>query len=446
MLQIKNTLGGGKPNAPYAWAKYEVYNATGSVTFAQKSRVDGAYEISVTSTEIDTTKLKASDFVGIRLDYESGGYGIVFYADGVCKLENSSGTASGTYSYTYDAIEGIITTTNKFTDDLTFISPTKTVSANDMTFVEYVTDKSPTKYPNGEVHTDGFFYRYAPEGLYVWKKYECIPEQTIVNPTFHIKANVSTQKAIITSDDINFKAFGTLTDSKNFYQSREPEFCNFMNGFNNSNSSVNFAISTSTYSGQLELNYLNNSYWNAFTKMTPTDTGAELTASNLFKTTIDDTLQYTGTKTIAAKIGEFISYVVSDKETAYPNGGEKDGYWYERVSEAKVASGTITLTSKQSTISIEHGLGKTPTKFAIMPINKNFNSVYTLCAMGIDDTIIMEYYDSLLSTPKGYFTSVDKSKVTMNETNLTLPGCYVASQSSTFQWIAGTYHWIAIAE
>ena len=29
----------------------------------------------------------------------------------------------------------------------------------------------------------------------------------------------------------------------------------------------------------------------------------------------------------------FLDYIVSDKETAYPDGGEKDGYYYERVGE-----------------------------------------------------------------------------------------------------------------
>ena len=38
-------------------------------------------------------------------------------------------------------------------------------------------------------------------------------------------------------------------------------------------------------------------------------------------------------KKLSAQGGDFIDYVVSDKETAYPDGGEKDGYWYERVSE-----------------------------------------------------------------------------------------------------------------
>ena len=51
----------------------------------------------------------------------------------------------------------------------------------------------------------------------------------------------------------------------------------------------------------------------------------------------------------------FIDYVVSDKETAYPDGGEKGGYWYERVSEGitpemfgctKMAIDEVTISSR----------------------------------------------------------------------------------------------------
>ena len=291
-----------------------------------------------------------------------------------------------------------------------------------------------------------------PEGLYVWKKYECIPKQTIVNPTFHIKANVSTQKAIITSDDINFKAFGTLTDSKNFYQSREPEFCNFMNGFNNSNSRVHFAISTSTYSGQLELNYSNNSYWNAFTKMTPTDTGAELTASILFKTTIDDTLQYTGTKTIAAKIGKFISYVVSDKENAYPDGAvHTDGYWYEKVVDGfdlekvgctKFEEGSFTNTSDSNIVSVNHSLGELP-KFVICAsetLNNSETYIDTYCAVigengygGNGFTINNRYYTRVSSYTSGNTASVVKFSGKVDNYN-------------SYSFKSGvTYHYIILA-
>ena len=67
----------------------------------------------------------------------------------------------------------------------------------------------------------------------------------------------------------------------------------------------------------------------------------------------------------------FLDYVVSDKETVYPDGGEKGGYWYERVSEGitpemfgytKMAVDTFTLTSrtKITNYTISHSLGEIP--------------------------------------------------------------------------------------
>ena len=282
------------------------------------------------------------------------------------------------------------------------------------------------------------------EGLYIWKLCEYIPEQTLVNPTFHIKATVSTQKATITSDDINFKAFGTLTDSNNFYQSREPEFCNFMNGFKNSNSSVNFAISTSTYSGQLELNYLNNSYWNAFTKMTPTDTGAELTASNLFKTTIDDTLQYTGTKTIAAKIGDIVGYVVSDKEDAYPDKGEQDGFYYEKIELSidafgctKMETGSFTPSSSTSYKEITHSLGVIP-KYAFIWTTgtSRASKVLDVWTNNGSYASIAETYSNNANTTTSY------SSTAATSTTATLTA---SSSSSTYYFYSGqTYNYILL--
>ena len=67
----------------------------------------------------------------------------------------------------------------------------------------------------------------------------------------------------------------------------------------------------------------------------------------------------------------FIDYIVSDKETAYPDGGEKGGYWYERVSEGitpemfgctKMAVDTFTLSSTMEikNYTISHSLGEIP--------------------------------------------------------------------------------------
>ena len=67
----------------------------------------------------------------------------------------------------------------------------------------------------------------------------------------------------------------------------------------------------------------------------------------------------------------FIDYVVSDKETAYPDGGEKGGYWYERVSKGitpemygctKMAIDTVTFASDTdfSSKGFSHSLGEKP--------------------------------------------------------------------------------------
>ena len=68
---------------------------------------------------------------------------------------------------------------------------------------------------------------------------------------------------------------------------------------------------------------------------------------------------------------DFLGYIVSDNETAYPDGGEKGGYWYEKVSEGitpemfgctKMAVDTFTLTSrtKITDYTISHSLGEIP--------------------------------------------------------------------------------------
>ena len=70
----------------------------------------------------------------------------------------------------------------------------------------------------------------------------------------------------------------------------------------------------------------------------------------------------------------FVNYVVSDKETAYPDGGEKGGYYYEKVGEGfdpsilgctKFETGTVTLASESTTLSIPHSLGIIP-KFVLL--------------------------------------------------------------------------------
>ena len=70
MLQIKNTLGGGKPNAPYAWAKYNtienpIYCINPSFT-AKVITAGSVFEI-VTSS-FDASKVDTSFFEGFKFN------------------------------------------------------------------------------------------------------------------------------------------------------------------------------------------------------------------------------------------------------------------------------------------------------------------------------------------------------------------------------------------
>lgn len=73
-------------------------------------------------------------------------------------------------------------------------------------------------------------------------------------------------------------------------------------------------------------------------------------------------------KELTAEGGTFRKYVVSDSESAYPDGGEKDGYWYERVVEgvAGVDFGTVTMASNRPSVTVEHDLGVVPSYVTII--------------------------------------------------------------------------------
>ena len=90
-------------------------------------------------------------------------------------------------------------------------------------------------------------------------------------------------------------------------------------------------------------------------------------------------------KKLSAQGGDFIDYVVSDKETAYPDGGEKGGYWYEKVSEGLDLSalgftmcetGEITLASSDVKLTINHSLGVKPKAVYIKAKEKLNTTLY----------------------------------------------------------------------
>ena len=137
----------------------------------------------------------------------------------------------------------------------------------------------------------------------------------------------------------------------------------------------------------------------------------------------------------------FLDYIVSDKETAYPDGGEKGGYWYEKVVEgAKVSTGSITNTiSSLENLVIEHGLGKTPTKFAVIA-SKVKSAGVSFSALYNTNCYLNYFYSDSMST------QIKSAEVTptINDTTISIPSCMIDFKK--YYWAKVTYSWIAIAE
>lgn len=76
-----------------------------------------------------------------------------------------------------------------------------------------------------------------------------------------------------------------------------------------------------------------------------------------------------------AKGGTLLSFTISDSETAYPDGGEKDGFWWEMVKEGlpitkmgftKFTYGEFVLSAdKTLDFTLNHNLGLKPKKVCI---------------------------------------------------------------------------------
>ena len=126
----------------------------------------------------------------------------------------------------------------------------------------------------------------------------------------------------------------------------------------------------------------------------------------------------------------FIDYVVSDKETAYPDGGEKGGYWYERVSEGitpemfglskmEVVEYIPASDEGLSTrgLSFTHSLGETP-KLEILTsdINKSpsYNHLAEYIKFAIGNVTMFTFYSTNFNSNKDlYKISVTKDANTV---------------------------------
>ena len=194
-LSVKNMFGGsgGGGASPFAWGKYESNIVTS--TLVSHSINENVLSLNGNAQLLDT--LTNDDFIGFKFktNIVIGGtayndatieYTTATISSGIvyrCRCYNSSDAFILQYGYDYNATTHRLTITNLSTGQASYEVTSDNWGVFDFgkTFLEYVTDKNPLKYPNGEVADDGFFYRYANEGLYTWEKSNI--EKTL-NPSY----------------------------------------------------------------------------------------------------------------------------------------------------------------------------------------------------------------------------------------------------------------------
>ena len=273
------------------------------------------------------------------------------------------------------------------------------------------------------------------EGLYAWIKKKWIPPIIAENPSMSISASkngTSDYKYIqISSADFD-------------YTQIEGDYKEFFNGFKKSSGSYYFTVND----GYLYL-YIDSSL---SLQITDFDKSKGIFTMGSIYSRISATVSYSGSKTVKdGASGDTIDYIVSDKENAYPDGGEKGGYWYEKVGGAKVATGEITFSSAVDSITIEHGLGKEPKSIFLINIYKDTSTKQTAVAgaykNGTDSKIIatMAFSDGTNGFKPGADTSgygtYDDAVITADINNIYVPISYKYESVNKY---LGKYKWFAI--
>ena len=263
-------------------------------------------------------------------------------------------------------------------------------------------------------------------GKYVWKKYEYTPAETIqvINP----KSTLTYYKSDsfkVSSDDYNVNSVDI----------------SFFNGFTLAVAKYDQYIINDGYvtinGGNIEVVY--------------DKTNAILTIKGITYSSSDSgTLNYNGIKTYEKeeKIGGLIGYTVSDSETAYPDGGEKDGFWWEKVEKVVtgIDFGEVTQSKAQKTITVEHSLGVVP-KFAVLVPYEveipQYETLFWISAFGAKRAYPNLYNSGWQCILSGndYVKNLHEEKGKPTATDKTIS--FISGSSQFFA--SGTYYWFAIA-
>lgn len=152
------------------------------------------------------------------------------------------------------------------------------------------------------------------EGLYVWTRHYYTPEETITNPTF------------VGVEPILNSAYDHIKiEDESFDITRISDFKTFFNGFNSTDGRMLY----------IENDVLKWYKPRVAQTISTFNTSLKLLLTKTTTTTLKEeryTYVFSGTKTLKPVIGNIKDYVIDDDPSAYPNGGTKDGYYYELLA------------------------------------------------------------------------------------------------------------------
>lgn len=155
-------------------------------------------------------------------------------------------------------------------------------------------------------------------------------------------------------------------------------------------------------------------------------------------------------KKLTANGGDFIDFVVSDQSTAYPDGGEQGGYWYEKMEQyafgySKVETGNFVITSDSQTADISHGLGEVPKAAYLMTTENLLGQAYHKSLTAFTRTQVGNYNmdAALLMGHPTWPTIYNNGSSAMLATDKMIT---FKTQNTTFPLKAGiTYHYMLLA-
>ena len=199
-----------------------------------------------------------------------------------------------------------------------------------------------------------------PEGLYVWKKYE----QSYIE---------NIDETITSSNGSDFgSGYSTVYVGTSYSINNEGKFVLEDNVKSVNITETNmFTPTRITFETNELYCIIGASEGEAILKRTTDDDLYGYISSGILYIECSGTFQVCSTK----QIRDFIDYIVSDKETAYPDGGEKGGYYYEKVVEGitpeafgctKMAVDEFTVTIRTQIVyaryfDVSHSLRDIPT-------------------------------------------------------------------------------------